>query len=190
MSRARLTAGAWAATVGLAAVALGIGQLLVSRPEVPTGTSVARADVGQELVAAGVRVVVLEAGTAPELVVAGEDGDSAPLTTTGRWLVLRVAVTGENAPADTVSYDWVDDDGVRYDLSERVDRGHESAQPGEWWHEDLVFEVPERATAGGTLRVQPEGVVRELPMEIGEVRVDAVAPSDSIEPVALSPGRS
>ncbi|PWD51588.1 hypothetical protein C8046_13985 [Serinibacter arcticus] len=202
----RLTPAAWASAAGLTAVALLLGQHAVSRPEVATGTSILRADAGQELVVSGARVVVLEARSTDQVLVEGEvdyslesdgsdessdEGDGlVPLTTTGRWLVLRVAVAGENAPTDQVSYVWVDDEGVRYQLSERVDRDIDDAQPGEWWHEDITFEVPAEAADGGTLRVEPEGVSREVPMQVGDIRVADVERVESVEPAALSPGRS
>lgn len=201
MSRRRLSIGAWGTVAALTAAALGLGWHEANRPENPTGATIVTGGVGQEVVAAGVRLRVDEVRSAPEILVPDDDYDDdyddddgaappAPLTTPGRWLVARVAFTGEASSGDVDYYYWRSADGVEYRLSERVDRDRGTAQPGEWWHEDLVFEVPPEAATRGTLLVEVEGVRWEVPLQLAEIRIDDVDQTDRIEPVALTPGSS
>ncbi|PWD51583.1 hypothetical protein C8046_13960 [Serinibacter arcticus] len=190
-ARRRLTPGAVVPGVVLLALAMGLGVHEANRKVVPTVATTIHGTVGQELAVGGTRVEVLGASTAPVVRVEGTFSDEVTEpTTTGEWLVLRVRFAGEREPSAVRRYVWRDTEGVEYQTSQWFDYGYPFAQPDEWWHEDVVFEVPPAALESGTLLLLPEGQNWALPMEVGAIRVDDVEVVDVIDAVDATVGEA
>lgn len=193
MSR-RYTLGAVVPGAVLLASALVLGWHDANRPVVPTVATVIRGDVGEEIAVGGTRVEVTDVWATDVLEIEeGLSGEVRTATTPGRWLVVRVAFAGDVEPSSVKEFRWRDAEGVEYEVTgELALRGYELAQPGEWWHEDIVFEVPPEVATGGVLRIMPEGRDWDLPMQLGTVTVgdDEVVDVDRVAPLEPTIGRS
>lgn len=176
----RLTVGAYGAVLALAAVALVLGEHDITRPTVPTTYTVIRGAQAEELTVAGVRVQVMEATVAPELLLSE---DEARAETLGQWLQVRVEFETVSTPRAVEDFRWISDDGAQYRISDRRSFRYHTAQPGERWGYDVLFEIPAGEVASGTLRVMPEGVDWELPMDLGEIAVTDIGVAETVAPL-------
>ncbi|GMA30051.1 hypothetical protein [Litorihabitans aurantiacus] len=186
----RYSLGATATGGVLLVAALGLGVHEANRPVVPTVATTVRGDVGEEVAVGGTVVEVGRARSAPLIEVPESYGDEVlEYESAGRFLVVRVAYSGKREPDLVRTLAWRGANGAEYAPSDVFDAGYTEAQPGEWWHLDVIFEMPADAAESGTLRVLPEGSDWALPMEIGEVRVDEVEQVEEIAAVLLTAGR-
>lgn len=190
MRRRRLTPGAIGVGVALLGVVVLAGLQEANREVVPTVATTIRGTAGEEVTAAG---TVVEVGDAWSTTVIEQTDDITDeverAETSSRWLVVRVSWSGEREPSAVPDYTWRDAAGVEYSPSDRYGFRYQAAQPGEWWHEDVLFEVPVASATAGTLRLLPEGTNLDLPMEIGEITVPEVVAVDELTLLETEPGR-
>lgn len=189
--RPRLTAGAWAVLAALVAVLVALGLLTHDRDTLVLRPTWVHGSVGETVEVAGALLTVREVTAAPTARVPirfADDDSGDDRTTTGSWLLVRYDVSGVSEPIRIRDFWWETAD-ARYRPSELVDLPYEDAQPGEWWHGDLLFEVAEPGP--GTLVVVTEGQEVNLPVEIGriEVTLDDLGRSDLVEPLPFEYGR-
>jgi len=190
VTRRRYTPGAIGTGVALLAVVLAAGVQEANREVVPTVATTIRGTAGEEVTAGGTVVEVGEAWSTTVIEQTDDITDEVERAeTSASWLVVRVSWSGQREPSAVPQYAWRDADGTEYSPSDRYGFRYQKAQPGEWWHEDVLFEVPPAAATAGTLRLLPEGRDWALPMEVGEISVPDVVPVEEIAILDTEPGR-
>lgn len=175
MVSSRLTVAALTALV----VAGGLLANHAERAWPVTRPFVSRGEVGDAVPLASGALAVHGARAARTL----DDGYGGELSTAGVWVAVDVSVSGRDRPLRVGAFSLVDDDGRAFAATRRLSPNHPGlAQPGSPVRAEIVFELPEDALGGLTLRASELAVpqlsaVAEVPVRVATVDSAPLVPS-------------
>lgn len=176
----RASATLWQAAV-LTLVVLALGWL--SSRDIPVhGPREVTVEMGETVEYGGMQLRVEEAWQTGEVAIGSMGLYEDTFTTSGTFLVVRIAYQPLQVPASVGWVFWRDAQGRVFTPDTRAGARLGTTQPGQWWTEDIVFEVPPDAVGDGELLayLASPTLTTDRPGPVGTVQV----PADAVQSVA------